>query len=202
MSEYTELYKNEHFKPVQINDLDKSWTNMWSDTQMVKNSNILDIMLDQTKLDQTMLNQTKLNQNAGDQTMLDQNSVDQTVVEKFTNNEVNVIQNQNEALDQTLTNMKDLYSTDDQKVNYQSAQIDYLITVNSILYYIYFALLIVIGFILVFNLSTVSIYMRALIAALFIIFPFTIGYIEYYIYIAFSYIFAILNGNVYTNGSW
>ena len=197
MSEYTELYKNEHFKPVQINDLDKSWTNMWSDTQMVKNSNILDIMLDQTKLDQT-----KLNQNSVDQTMLEQHIVDQTAVEKFTNNEVKVIQNQNEALDQTLTNMKDLYSTDDQKVNYQSAQIDYLITVNTILYYIYFALLIVVGFILVFNLSTVSIYMRVLIAALFIIFPFTIGYIEYYIYIAFSYIFAILNGNVYTNGSW
>ena len=184
MSEYTELYKNEHFKPVQINDLDKSWTNMWSDTQMVKNSNILDIMLCQTKLDQTLLNSN--------------------IVENFgsTVDDIKIVQNQNEALDQTLTNMKDLYSTDDQKVNYQSAQIDYLITINSILYYIYFALLIVVGFILVFNLSTVSIYMRGLIAALFIIFPFAIGYIEYYIYIAFSYIFAVLNGNVYTNGSW
>ena len=45
MSEYNELYYNEKFKPTQKNDLDKSWTNMWANTDLTKNSNILDIML-------------------------------------------------------------------------------------------------------------------------------------------------------------
>ena len=175
MSEYNELYYNEKFKPTRLNDLDKSWTDMWANTDLIKESNILDIMLGR-----------------------------ETFVEGATT-VVNVepaLTAQNEELKVVIQNMSGLYSTDDQKVNYQSAQIDSLNTINYALYIVYFALLVVIAFILLFNMPTYNIYIRGLIALLFIAFPFIIGYIEYILYIVFTYVYAILNGNVYTSGQW
>ena len=175
MSEYNELYYNEKFKPTQINDLDKSWTNMWANTDLTKNSNILDIMLGRETFVEGAVSPTDVN---------------------------TALTNQNTELKNVIQNMDELYSTNDQKVNYQSAQINFLNTVNTALYYIYFALLIVVAFILLFNMPTYNIYLRGLIALLFIAFPFVISYIEYIAYIVYNYSYAILNGNVYTSGQW
>ena len=177
MSEYDALYTNELFKPTQINDLDKSWTDIWANTDLIKNSNIIDIMLG------------KKNVLEGNATMSDAETTD-------------AFNKQNAALSNTIQNMDELYSTNDQKVNYQSAQIDFLNTVNTALYYVYFALLIVVAFILLFNMSTYNIYIRGLIALLFMAFPFIIGYIESVGYIVYNYTYSVLNGNVYTSGKW
>ena len=179
MSEYNDLYYNEKFKPTQLNDLDKSWTDMWANTDLIKDSNILDIMLGRGYVKEL------------------------TSVEGLTASDASVaLTNQNASLQNAIQNMDQLYSTDNQKVNYQSAQIDSLNTINYALYIVYFALLVVIAFILLFNMPTYNIYIRGLIALLFIAFPFIIGYIEYILYIVLTYVYAILNGNVYTSGQW
>ena len=109
---------------------------------------------------------------------------------------------QNDAIEPTIQNTEDLYSTDDQKVSYQTTQTNNLKTINTALYYIYFALLVVIGFILVFYHETTNIYSKAFIAGLFIIYPFIINYLESFIYIISTYMWAFINGNVYRNGYW
>ena len=109
---------------------------------------------------------------------------------------------QNDAIEPTIQNTADLYSTDDQKVSYQTTQTNNLKTINTALYYIYFALLVVIGFILVFYHETTNIYSKAFIAGLFIIYPFIINYLESFIYIISTYMWAFINGNVYRNGYW
>ena len=169
MSEYNELYYNEKFKPLQLDDLDKSWINMWANTNLIKNSNMLNIMLGKE-------------------------SFNSAISESLTK--------QNAELEVVIQNMSELYSTDDQKVNYQSIQIDFINTINYVLYIVYFALLVVVAFILLFNMPTYNIYIRGLIALLFIVYPFIIGYIEYILYIVFSYVYAMLNGNVYISGKW
>lgn len=114
----------------------------------------------------------------------------------------NILYNQNQALTSTLQNINTLYSTDDQKSKYQSSQTETVNTFMYVFYFIYFALLIVIAFILLFNFQTMSIYYRGAIMAAFIAYPFTIGYIEIIIYITYSYLYSLLNGNVFTNGDW
>ena len=226
MSEYNEIYKNEKFVPKSINDLDKSWTDIWVNTKMVNTSNILDIMLnrdgftvDQVKADTagimsntsniiTKLGDIKtdtgnIKKDTGDIKTGIVSAVDKLdqatkAVLKQDIKTVQHFQNQNNALDQTIQNMNDLYSTDDQKVVYQSAQIEYLNTINTIFYFIYFALLIVVAFILIFKIQTISLFMRVIIAILFILYPFIIGFIEHYLYMAGKYISALLTGTVYT----
>jgi len=114
----------------------------------------------------------------------------------------NLINKQNIALESTIQNINALYSTDDRKTDYQSAQTETLNTASYVLLFIYFALLIVVAFILVYNLPTMNIYIRGAIMVGFTAYPFVIGYIEMALYIAMMYIYSILNGNVYTNGKW
>jgi hypothetical protein len=159
MSQYTDLYNTK--KP----NNDKSWTDMWANTFMFKNSNIVEHMLDEQE-------------------------------------EYNAINDQNIALESTIQNMNSLYSTDDSKSQYQSQQTESLNTTIYVFFFIYFALLIVVAFILLFNLPTMSLYVRGAIMAAFIAYPFASGYIEMVLYMLWSYVYSILNGNVYTNGQW
>lgn len=123
-------------------------------------------------------------------------------ISKFDQTSYDIINDQNITLESTIQNMNALYSTDDQKSLYQSEQNSTLNTAIYVLYFIYFALLIVIAFILVFNLPETDIYIRGAIMAAFILYPFLIGYIEIILYISWTYAYSILNGNVYTNGTW
>ena len=114
----------------------------------------------------------------------------------------NSLNAQNLSLESTIHHINSLYSADDQKSQYQSMQTESINTAIYVFYFIYFALLIVVAFILVFNFSTMSLYFRGAIMAAFIAYPFTIGYIEMFVYISGAYMYSILNGNVYTNGQW
>lgn len=109
-----------------------------------------------------------------------------------------IVNKQNIVVASAIQNTMDLYSTDEQKSQYQLAQSANLDTINMAFYYVYFALLIVVAYILIFN-SQMNIYLRAIVAALFLAYPFIINYIEIVIYMFYRYLSAIFNGNVYTN---
>lgn len=181
MSYYNDLYNTKINTNTNLDNLDKLWGDMW-----VKNSKIMSSMF-------------PLNEGYSSE----QNREQTDKIRVFDNQvNYNTINSQNIALTTILQNMNALYSTDDQKSLYQSAQNTTLNTAIYVLYFIYFALLIVIAFILVFNLPTIDIYFRAAIMAAFILYPFIISYIEMILYISGLYLYSILNGNVYTNGSW
>ena len=92
--------------------------------------------------------------------------------------------------------MKDTYSTDDSKQLFQSKETSNLNYVNGFLFYIYLFLLIIAIFIL--SNHDVSIIYKILIISIAVIYPFVIYPIEFGIYNLFLYIWAVLNGNVYS----
>ena len=108
----------------------------------------------------------------------------------------NSIVNQNKQLDTEIQNYKNNYSTDDQKVFYQSQQVDYLNLFNSYLFIIYYALLVVLCYFLYYS-KTLSKYMRIGMVILITLYPFIIMTIEKNIFVILMYIFAVINGNAY-----
>ena len=113
----------------------------------------------------------------------------------------NIMNQQNLAIAPTIQNTKDMYTTDDQKSQYQSMQTANLDTINIALYYVYFGLLIVVAYILIMK-TTLNIYIRVGLGVLLLAYPFIINYIEQVLYIIYSFSQAVLNGNVYTSGKW
>jgi hypothetical protein len=108
----------------------------------------------------------------------------------------NSIVNQNKQLDAEIQNYKNNYSTDDQKVFYQSQQVDYLNLFNSYLFIIYYALFLVLCYFLYYS-KTLSKYMRIGMVILILLYPFIIMTVEKNIFVVLMYIFAIINGNAY-----
>ena len=108
----------------------------------------------------------------------------------------NSIVNQNKQLDTEIQNYKNNYSTDDQKVFYQSQQVDYLNLFNSYLFIIYYSLLVVLCYFLYYS-KTLSKYMRIGMVILITLYPFIIMTIEKNIFVILMYIFAVINGNAY-----
>jgi hypothetical protein len=108
----------------------------------------------------------------------------------------NSIVNQNKQLDAEIQNYKNNYSTDDQKVFYQSQQVDYLNLFNSYLFIIYYALFLVLCYFLYYS-KTLSKYMRIGMVILITLYPFIIMTVEKNIFVVLMYIFAVINGNAY-----
>lgn len=111
----------------------------------------------------------------------------------------NGIVEQNRILGEKIIHLKDSFTTDDQKVFYENQQLDYLLNIKSILFIFYFILvgiLLVILFIVNRN-DNVSKIWKAVILILFIAYPYIIGTIENAVYIGFSFMYSMLNGDAY-----
>lgn len=112
-------------------------------------------------------------------------------------NYYNSIANQNKQMDTEIQKNKNNYSTDDQKVYYQSQQVDYLNLFNSYLFIIFYSLLIILCYFLYYS-KTLSNYMKIGMIVGLTLFPFIIMTIEKNAYNTIMYIFAIINGIAYT----
>jgi hypothetical protein len=123
-------------------------------------------------------------------------------VVKITNgldyNFYNSIVNQNSQLDYETQKYKNIYSTDQQKSNYQSQQLDVLNTWNSYLFIIYYVFVLILCYFLYYS-NTLLNYMKVSILLSLLLYPFIINTIETNLYNAIRYTFSIINGNVYTN---
>ena len=108
----------------------------------------------------------------------------------------NSIAGQNKQLDTEIQNYKSNYSTDDQKVFYQSQQVDYLNLFNSYLFIIYYALLVILCYFLYYS-KTLSRYVRIGMIVTITLYPFLIMNTEKIVLNFIMYIFAIINGNAY-----
>ena len=112
-------------------------------------------------------------------------------------NLVHSIKNQNEALSNTKQILKDRYSIDDKRVEYQTEEMGVIKTINNILFYFYFLLVLLMIFILVFSKRYVPIFVKFIVIACFLSYPFVILWLEGLIYESCKYLFALLTGKVY-----
>jgi hypothetical protein len=111
----------------------------------------------------------------------------------------NEILQQNRILDEKFQHLKDSFTTDDQKVFYENQQYDYLTNVKNILFIFYYALVVILVFILFISNrnDNVSKIWKAVIILLFIVYPYAIGIIETTVYTTFLFMYAMLNGDAY-----
>ena len=109
----------------------------------------------------------------------------------------NALYNQNQEIKKNIQRIQDKNSTDDQKNTYETPQTELLTTLNTVFLYVYFALLVVVAYQLVFNVKS-NIYIRILIAVLFVIYPFVSKPIFGYLHWMFRYLKAIISGTAFT----
>jgi len=106
------------------------------------------------------------------------------------------IVNENALLDMEINRLKELYSTDDQKVNYQMQQMSILYTLNNFLFWVYYIFVITFAYFLYYNKDILFIIKIAFMAII-ILYPFIVYYLEHKIYNILKYVYASLQGLVY-----
>ena len=112
------------------------------------------------------------------------------------------VNTQNNLIDNQIKEIKDVYSTDNQKVNYQSDKISTLKYVNYVLfliYYVVFAFLIIV--LLMYNITFTKQF-KSLLVIIFILFPFVSDIVYQLIVYLYNFIYAMLNGNAYTSNNY
>ena len=104
--------------------------------------------------------------------------------------------NENTLLDIEIKRLKELYSTDDQKVNYQTQQMSILYTLNNFLFWVYYIFVITFAYFLYYN-KDILLILKIAFMAIIILYPFIVYYIEHKIYKILKYIYFSLQGLVY-----
>ena len=113
---------------------------------------------------------------------------------------INAINAQNAILAELSNNINQSYSTDDRKTYYKNIVLRGNNTYVFLLICIYYGLFLWVLFRL-YKYSTYSIRIKILIAFMFLIYPFVIGYVETKIYNVLSLLSALVTGEIYTRTS-
>lgn len=112
------------------------------------------------------------------------------------------VETQNKLIDNQINNIKQEYSTDTQKVNYQSEKIYTLKKINYVLFIMYYFLVLIFILVLLMYNTTFTKYFKILIVIIFLLFPFTSDILYQLIVYLYNYIHAMLNGNAYTSNNY
>lgn len=112
------------------------------------------------------------------------------------------VQKQNQILTNQIKDNKEKYSTDIQKVNYQSEKITSLKTSYVIVFAIFYIILLGLIYILFAVNTTMSRNIKIAIVVLFALYPFYVNVLQQLLYFLGTYIFAMMNGNVYTPNNY
>ena len=110
----------------------------------------------------------------------------------------NAVKLQNDILIDQKINQRDTYSTDNQKIKYQSANINFYYALNQILWWVYYLIILGVFYCIVFGkASQKSIFSRTILVIFIIIFPYVIIPIETFLYWLLSYFYAVMTSTVY-----
>lgn len=112
------------------------------------------------------------------------------------------VQNQNQILMNQIKDNKEKYSTDIQKVNYQSEKIDSLKSTYVFVFATFYIILLGLIYILFAVNTTMSRNIKIAIVVVFALYPFYVNVLQQLLYFLGEYIFAIMNGNVYTPNNY
>ena len=105
------------------------------------------------------------------------------------------LENQNRKLSAQIKKVSEIYSTDYQKSNYQTANMMSYKFANNILFWSYWLLVLIVAFI-VFN-SEMTRAFKALVIGLFVAYPFLINNVEILLYELLKYLYAMVSNTVY-----
>lgn len=105
------------------------------------------------------------------------------------------LENQNRKLSTQIKKVSEIYSTDYQKSNYQTANMMSYKFANNILFWSYWLLVLIVAFI-VFN-SEMTRAFKALVIGLFVAYPFLINNVEILLYEMLKYLYAMVSNTVY-----
>jgi hypothetical protein len=110
----------------------------------------------------------------------------------------NAVKLQNDILIDEKVNQRDKYSTDNQKVKYQSANISFYYALNQILWWLYYVVILGVFYCIIFGKAAqTSITGRFMLVIWVIAFPYVIVPIENFVYWLFSYFYAVMTTTVY-----
>ena len=105
------------------------------------------------------------------------------------------LENQNRKLSTQIKKVSEIYSTDYQKSNYQTANMMSYKFANNILFWSYWLFFLIVAFI-VFN-SEMTRAFKALVIGLFVAYPFLINNVEILLYEMLKYLYAMVSNTVY-----
>ena len=80
-----------------------------------------------------------------------------------------LVKNENSVITKNIKDIKEIYSSDDQRTKYKLEQIDYLKYINVTLFYIYLLLFIGLSFIFIVTKESMSIFYRIIIMCIFLL---------------------------------
>jgi hypothetical protein len=107
-----------------------------------------------------------------------------------------LVKAQNDKLAAQIQKQTERNSTDFQKSNYETAATYKYIFANSVLFWLYYIIVVIVAF-LVFRNTTLTPYIKGGLVAMLVIYPFVIKPIEQSLYNLFAYVYAILTGTPY-----
>lgn len=107
----------------------------------------------------------------------------------------NAVSSQNYTLDNHLQEMKNTYTTDDQKVYYQLKINNWMFTLTFYLLITYYAFFLLFVYLFHRKNPLMSIYLKLFIFFCIAIYPWVISHIEYYLYHVWIFVTAVINGS-------
>ena len=108
------------------------------------------------------------------------------------------LESQNAVLRTVTLDQKNIYSTDNQKVKYQSANITFYYSVNQLLWWIYYVVILGVIYCVLFGEAKYfSVSLKTFLVILAIIFPYVIIPIETFLYWILTYFFSVMSKTVY-----
>ena len=107
-----------------------------------------------------------------------------------------LVKAQNDKLATQIQKQTERNSTDFQKSNYETAATYKYIFANSVLFWLYYIIVVIVAF-LAFRNTTLTPYIKGGLVAMLVIYPFVIKPIEQLLYNLFAYVYAILTGTPY-----
>jgi hypothetical protein len=112
------------------------------------------------------------------------------------------VQQQNNLLTNQIKENTEIFSTDIQKVNYQSEKIISLKATYVYIFVIFYVCLVGLVYVLFAVNTTMSRNMKIAMIIVFALYPFYINILQQILYFIGAYLYAILNGNVYTSNNY
>lgn len=101
-----------------------------------------------------------------------------------------IVFNENNSLQNSIKNLKEIYSTDDQKVNYENEHIQFFINTNNFLYIVYYCLVLL--FAVMLRNNKFSRTMKAFIIISLLLYPFFGSYVEISIFNIIRYVWSFI----------
>jgi hypothetical protein len=125
-----------------------------------------------------------------------------SIIECITTKDLGDVIKENKLLESQIQKNQNNYSADDTQVFYKQQQFYRQKNFNYFLIILFYFLILILGIYLFFFKNNMSIYFKIFITILLAIYPFIIEIIEFFVYFALYYVYALINGVPFDLGNY